>query len=173
MVNHPQWSSVVIVAAVAAATFGAVERLMTAPVAAFQEVENRPNPNDFGLFSVEPDDSVHVGIVNSSSIGDFTPGVCQVQISLYRADGFLVRQEWHNVAPGRGASSDIRGFEIDPSGPVQAWVHVAMAATRGADPSCAASLELVDRAGKRSLFYQPPFRLAAQPRLTAPSVSGR
>jgi hypothetical protein len=171
MVNQriQQWS-LVIVALVGAAAFAGVERWVMAPVSAFQEVENRPNPNDFGLFSVMPDDSVRVGVVNAS---DLPAGPCHVQINVYRGDGMLVRQEWQIVAPGHGASSDVRGFEIDPSGPVQAWVHVAMAANRGADPSCAASLEVTDRTGRRTLFTQSSFQLAAQPRLVAPSVSGR
>ena len=55
MVNQriQQWS-LVIVALVGAAAFAGVERWVMAPVSAFQEVENRPNPNDFGLFSVMP-----------------------------------------------------------------------------------------------------------------------
>ena len=172
MVKPIHWSAAIVIAAIAGTAFAALDRWTTTPVAAFQEVENRPNPNDFGMFTVMPDDSIRVGVVNSS-IGDLPAGPCRVQISLYRADGILVRQDWQIVEPGHGASSDVRGFEIDPGGPVQAWVHVALARSRGADPSCVASLEIIDRMGQRNLFNQSSFRMAVDPRLNPPSFVGR
>jgi hypothetical protein len=168
MCKSIQWSSAVAVAAIACAGFTAIDRWTATPVAAFQEVENKPNPNDFGMFTVMPDDSIRVGVANSS-IGLVPPGPCRVQISIYRADGTLVRQDWHIVEPGRGASSDVRGFEIDPGGPVQAWAHVALAKNRDGDPSCIASLEVFDRMGRRNLFNQSSFRMGAEPHLQPPT----
>lgn len=143
--------------------------MVTAPVAAFQEVDPKPNPNDFGVFTVNPDDSIRVGVVNSS-IGDtrYPPGPCRVQVSIYRADGTLAWQDWQSVAPGHAASTDVRGFAIDPGGPVQVWVHLALAGNRGPDPSCVANLEVFDRMGRRNLFQQSSFRMGAQPGLLAP-----
>src|SRR4051794_37644339 len=91
--------SKIIAAALAVLALAAVaDQWKPARLVAFQEVNERPNPNDFAMFTVMPEDIVRINIVNVSVSDPLSP--CRVEVSLYRADGAVVRQEWLMVAPG-------------------------------------------------------------------------